>query len=75
MERIVRRLWVSTIILMLLLVGTNAAWLWYESGFETVAIEQEITSDDGDILYRGNLLGVGDNYGQQDYNDGYDPTA
>lgn len=75
LERIVHRLWISTIILIVLLIGTNAAWLWYESQFETVTISQEITNDDGDILYRNNLLGVGDMYGGQDYDDSIDPTA
>ena len=51
MERVVKRLWISTILLTALLIGTNAAWLWYESQFETVTISQEITNDDGDILH------------------------
>jgi hypothetical protein len=75
MERVVKRLWISTILLTALLIGTNAAWLWYESQFETVTISQEITNDDGDILYRNNLLGVGDMNGGQDINDGHDPAA
>ena len=75
LERITHRLWVSTIILIVLLIGTNFAWLWYESQFETVMISQDITNDDGDILYRNNLLGVGDMYGQQDNDNGIDPAA
>lgn len=63
LERHGRRLWIAIILLIVLLVGTNGAWLWYESQFETVTIEQEITNDDGDILYRNNLLGVGDMIG------------
>lgn len=34
MERTVRRLWITTILLIVLLVGTNVAWLIYESQFE-----------------------------------------
>ena len=64
MERVSRRLWITVILLIALLVATNGAWLWYESQFETVEIDQSITSDEGDILYRGNLLGVGDQYGE-----------
>lgn len=75
MERVVKRLWISTIILTALLIGTNAAWLWYESQFDTVMISQEITNDDGDILYRNNLLGVGDMNGGQDNDNGIDPAA
>ena len=60
LERIIRRLWVSMVILIILLIGTNAAWMWYEAQYETVTISQDIVNDDGDILYRNNLLGVGD---------------
>ena len=34
MERMVKRLWVTVLVLIFLLVGTNGAWLWYESQFE-----------------------------------------
>jgi len=30
-ERHIRRLWILCILLVVLLVGTNGAWLWYES--------------------------------------------
>lgn len=41
-ERTVKRLWLLIILLTVLLVGTNCAWLWYESQFETV--EQTTTT-------------------------------
>lgn len=51
MERTVRRLWILCIILILLLAGTNGAWIWYESQFEDVVttkqITQDVQSDDG----------------------------
>lgn len=42
MERTIRRLWVLCIILILLLAGTNAAWVWYESQFvDEVTVTQD----------------------------------
>ena len=59
LERTNRRLWILCIILIVVLLGTNAGWLWYESQFEYYEITQEAEADgDSDI----NLQGVGDNY-------------
>lgn len=62
MERTIKRLWILAIILIVLLFGTNAAWLYWESQWETVEtteITQENESgynnyigNDGDI-YNG----------------------
>ena len=52
MERMVKRLWVTVLVLIFLLVGTNGAWLWYESQFEDVVITQE--NEDGYNNYIGN---------------------
>lgn len=70
MERMSRRLWITVIILIALLVVTNGAWLWYESQFETITVGQELTGGLGDIS-RANMIGVGDYYGdiQADGND------
>lgn len=45
MERNAKRLWITVILLILLLVGTNCAWLYYDSQFETVksTTTQEVT--------------------------------
>ena len=43
MERTIRRLWITIILLILMLVGTNGAWLYYESQMETVS--QEVIQD------------------------------
>lgn len=51
MERTIRRLWVLCIILILLLAGTNAAWIYYENSFEDVVVTQE--NDDGYNNYIG----------------------
>lgn len=48
LERVIKRLFILIIILILLLFGTNAGWLWYESQFEDVSttIEQGVEADD-----------------------------
>lgn len=43
MERTIKRLWITIILLILMLVGTNGAWLYYESQMETVS--QEVIQD------------------------------
>jgi len=52
MERTIRRLWITTIILIVLLVVTNSLWLWYESQFEYFTVTQE--SETGTNNYIGN---------------------
>ena len=52
-ERSFRRMWILIIVLISLLVGTNAAWLWYESQQENITIEQK--SDD----YSNNFIASG----------------
>ena len=56
-ERTIKRLWITILLLIALLVGTNGAWIWYESQFEDIAISQENEDDynnfvgnDGDIF-------------------------
>jgi len=64
MERANKRLWVVILILIVALVGSNGAWIWYESQFQVVEekteIEQDVKTDDGDAV----VSGIGDiNYG------------
>ena len=62
----IKRLWIMCVLLIILLVGTNALWLWYESQFEYIedvqTVEQEIEAEmeDGDFT----VIGIGDNYGK-----------
>ena len=46
-ERTVKRLWATIILLILLLVGSNAAWLFYESQFEDVITTVTQENEDG----------------------------
>lgn len=49
------------VLLIVLLVGSNIAWLVYESQFEELSIEQEVDTGEGDAFVVGN----GDlNYGE-----------
>ena len=51
-ERMAKRLWITILLLIVLLVGTNGAWIWYESQFENIAISQE--NEDGYNNFIGN---------------------
>ena len=54
-ERTVKRLWATIILLILLFVGSNAAWIWWNNQWETVE-SWEITqeNEDGNNNYIGN---------------------
>ena len=49
MERQAKRLWITVLALIVILVATNGAWIWYESHFEEVkAVETyEANADNG----------------------------
>lgn len=58
MERQTKRLWIAVLLLIVLMVGTNAAWLFYESSFEDVVTTTTIESEqDGAGV---NVFGGGD---------------
>ena len=45
MERIVKRLWVVVILLIVLLVGSNAMWVVYESQFSKEVTTETYTAE------------------------------
>ena len=53
-EQTIKKLWIIIILLIVLLFGTNAAWIWYEAQWEVVetAVTQE--SENGYNNYIGN---------------------
>ena len=54
-ERTIKRLWILCILLIILLVGTNAAWIYYENSFEdVVTVTQEADTDGGGNAYVNN---------------------
>lgn len=59
LERTIKRLWILAIVLILLLAGTNAAWVYYESQFEDVVITAEQAADGHSNNYAigGDLVG------------------
>lgn len=62
LERTIKRLWILAIVLIVLLFGTNAAWIYYESQWEVyeTSVEAEQITDGG-----GNNYAVGgDIYGK-----------
>ena len=58
MERQAKRLWIAVLLLIVMLVGTNGAWLWYNYQFETVeTVTEEYQADASD---GGNAIINGD---------------
>lgn len=49
MERQAKRLWITVLALIVFLVATNGAWIWYESQFEEVKTVEtyEANADNG----------------------------
>ena len=43
--QVIKRLWILIVILVALLFGSNAAWIWYESQFETVVVTQDVDQE------------------------------
>mgnify|MGYP007092163157 CR=1 FL=1 len=57
LERTIEKLWILCIVLIVLLVGTNIAWIYYENQFEDTVITQDSNTgtnnyigNDGDII-------------------------
>lgn len=59
-ERTIKRLWIIVLVLIIALIGTNGAWLYYESQFEDVVWTQEVVQDAENGT--NNFVG-GDDYG------------
>ena len=68
-ERIVKRLWITTIVLIFLLFVSNALWLFYESQWEYAQdiIDQDVDAEDSENIFvnaRGDIV-----YGDTDSTD------
>ena len=58
-----RRMFVIIIVLLVLLAGTNAAWIIYESQYESQYAEVEVDTGEGDAY----VSGIGDvTYGESE---------
>jgi len=66
MERTIKRLWITTILLIVLLVGSNICWIVYENSFEDVTeVTQDVDTGNGEAVVNG----IGDlNYGENKAN-------
>jgi hypothetical protein len=64
MERVIKRLWILCIIIFIAFVGSNCAWLYYESLFTDEIVTEEMSQDvdtgNGDATVNGH---IGDYYG------------
>ena len=57
-ERTIKRLWILVIILIALFVGTNGAWIYYESLYTDVTYSaQTISQDGGSNTFTGDFYG------------------
>lgn len=70
-ERTMRKMWAVIILLIVLLVGSNGAWMWYESQFEdvtTTTYEADSTKG-GNAIINGtgsvNINGESENHNDQ----------
>lgn len=74
LERQSKRLWIVVLVLIFMFVGSNCAWLWYESQFETVesTVEEVVVDADenGIANYIGNDGDIinGNGYSKEDHN-------
>lgn len=56
MERTIEKLWILCITLLVLFIGSNIAWVYYENQFEDVVVTNEVDTGIGDAT----VTGVGD---------------
>ena len=71
LERVIKRLFIICVLLIIVAVGTNAYWIWYENQWQDEVITQEIQQDSGEggtNTYSGKIIG-GDYNGEADDQD------
>lgn len=61
-ERDKVRWFIIVLVLIILLFGSNAAWIAYESQFEDVVVSQDVDTGEGRTI----ITGVGDIYGESE---------
>ncbi len=62
MERQIKRLWITVLVLIVMLVATNGAWIWYESQFSYIETTIEAEQDGSGV----NIVSGGDlDYGAE----------
>lgn len=63
LDRTIKRLWIVIILLIVLLVGSNGMWLYYNSQYEYFETTQEVTQE---AESGANYFVGGDSYGNTD---------
>ena len=63
LERTIKRLWILLLVLIALLAGSNAAWIYYESQWETIEttsteIEQDTDGGGNNYVIGGDFNGA-----------------
>ena len=62
MERQIKRLWITVLVLIVMLVATNSAWIWHESQFSDIETTIEAEQDGSGV----NIVSGGDSdYGAE----------
>ena len=62
MERQIKRLWITVLVLIVMVVATNGAWIWYESQFSDIETTIEAEQDGSGV----NIVSGGDlDYGAE----------
>ena len=54
LERVIKRMWVLVLSLIILLVASNGAWIWWESQYQTIETTTTQENADGYNNYIGN---------------------
>ena len=53
LERVIKRMWVLVLLLIILFVVSNGAWIWYESQYQTIETTITQENEDGYNNYNG----------------------
>lgn len=53
LERVIKRMWVIIVLLIVLLVGSNSLWIYYESQWEVTETTVESTVERGVAIANG----------------------
>ena len=69
LDRIIKRLWVVILILVFLLVGSNAAWLYYGQQFKTVEESTQTVEQKADGESNNSFIGGDSNVGVSENSD------
>ena len=72
-ERTIKRLWILCILLVVLLVGTNAGWIYYQSQYEDVVtttqtVTQDVDTGDGTAIINDGVHVNGESETNSNYN-------